>query len=65
MSAQVSELTVLRARLVRDKLRLQNALRSFSQAARTKVDVRRQIAQRPLLWLAGALALGLGLGARR
>ena len=65
MIATRAQRTVLEARLERDKLQLRNALHSLADAARAKVDVRSRILERPILWLAGALALGLGLGARR
>jgi S1-C subfamily serine protease len=65
MSEPSRELTAIHARLVRDKLRFRSALQSLSAATRTKVDVRRHIAERPLPWLLAALALGFGLGARR
>ncbi len=59
------EVTAIQARLSRDKLRFRTALQSFSRATRTTIDVRRLVRDRPLAWLAGALVLGLGLGARR
>ena len=65
MSVPSREVTAIQARLLRDKMRMRSALQSFSNAALTKVDVRRHITERPWAWLAGALVLRLGLGARR
>lgn len=65
MTASSQDVVALQAKLLRDKREFRRALDSLADATKVKLDLRRRIADRPFLWLATGLALGLGLGARK
>ncbi len=65
MNRSTRDRLALQARLARDLHELRYALHELAEATYAKVDVRRRIYERPLVWMAAALALGLRLGARK
>jgi hypothetical protein len=65
MTAAVVEARLLEARLEREKEALAETLEDLGQIARDRTDLRRRVRERPVVWLAGALAIGFWLGASR
>lgn len=55
----------LRAAIRQDSAGLREAVDTLQTAAAQRMSLRRSIAQRPLLWLGGALILGWVIGSRR
>jgi hypothetical protein len=64
MSAE-SPREVLEERILRERRALAEALGHLSERALAEVDLRRHVRERPLPWLAGALVIGILIGARR
>jgi endonuclease/exonuclease/phosphatase family metal-dependent hydrolase len=65
MTAAVVQARLLEARLEREKEALAETLEDLGQIARDRTDLRRRVRERPVVWLAGALAIGFWLGASR
>lgn len=55
----------LEARIEREREALADALDELREQAREQIDLRRHVAERPLVWLGGAMLLGFMWGARR
>jgi len=55
----------LEIQLARDRAALAHALEDLGQLARERADPRERVRERPLAWLAGALALGFWWGSSR
>jgi hypothetical protein len=56
---------LIEARLAREREAFSDVLEDLRLRARLDLDLRRRVRERPLAWLAGALALGFFLGTRR
>ena len=55
----------LEARIAHGRRDLVEALGDLGERARAEVDLRRQVREHPLPWLAGALVLGFLMGVHR
>jgi hypothetical protein len=64
MSAAISK-EELEARLVYEREALAQSLEDLRARAKAELDLRTHVRERPSAWLAGALFVGIWIGARR
>jgi hypothetical protein len=55
----------LEVRIAHEREALAVALADLREKVRAELDLRRRVRERPAAWLAGALVIGMFLGARR
>jgi hypothetical protein len=64
MSAALSK-TEIEARLAHEREALARSLDDLRARAKAEIDLRTHVRERPSAWLAGALFVGIWIGARR